>query len=177
MNDILLNLGTVIIALEIVILMATLVTFLFITKVPYVPSRKNVIDKVLEEFTLKKDELIYDLGCGDGRFLMAAEKKYQTIGKGFELAPLPYLIAQFTKLIKRSRNQFFLKDFYRHSLSDSKLIYCYLYPNVLAQVYQKFIQETAPGSILISNSFPVKNITPSKIINSSNSNKIYVYQN
>lgn len=176
MIEIIINLGTLLILGVTLIMLATLLTFLFKTKVPYVPSQKKVIEKVLEEFPLQKGQLIYDLGCGDGRFLFAAEKKYQTLGRGFELAPLPYLIAQFKKLIYRSKNKFYLKDFYQHSLSDGKFIYCYLYPKLIDKVYQKFIQETPAGSILISNTFPVKNIDAFKIINSS-SQKIYVYQN
>lgn len=176
MIDFFLNSVTLLILATTLILLATLLTFIFKTKVPYVPSQKHVIEKVLQEFPLQNGQLIYDLGCGDGRFLMAAEKKYQTIGKGFELAPLPYLIAQFKKFFHRSKNQFLLKDFYQYSLSDGKFIYCYLYPKLIDKVYQKFIQETSPGSILVSNTFPIKNIVPLKIINSS-SQKIYVYQN
>lgn len=177
MSEFFFNLGTLLIFLLTLVLTATLLIFLFITKVPYVPSRKKIIDQVLNEFPLKNGELIYDLGCGDGRFLMAAEKKYQTIGKGFELAPLPYLLAIIKKFFHRSKNQFYLKDFYQHSLSDAKFIYCYLYPKLIDKVYQKFIRETSPGSILISNTFPIKNVSPLKIINSTSTNKIYVYQN
>jgi SAM-dependent methyltransferase len=176
MNDFFFNLGILVVLSIIFLLWTTLITFLFKTKVPYVPSKKNIIEKVLQEFPLQNGQLIYDLGCGDGRFLMAAEKKYQTIGKGFELAPLPYLIAQFKKFFHRSKNQFLLKDFYNHSLSDGKFIYCYLYPKLIDKVYQKFIQETSPGSILVSNTFPIKNVSPLKIISLS-SQKIYVYQN
>ena len=76
--------------------MATLVIVVFATiqtvvwsqeSIPYVPSTIPVVTKMLELASVTKDDLVYDMGCGDGRILIMAAKKYGARGVGIDLDP------------------------------------------------------------------------------------------
>ncbi|MBU0731468.1 hypothetical protein KKC88_01140, partial [Patescibacteria group bacterium] len=77
------------------LLMLELVMDLFFKKVPYVRSENKVLKNVLEIITPEKNQIVYDLGSGDGKFLRALTKKYPHIkATGFEKSFLPYFISK-----------------------------------------------------------------------------------
>jgi len=55
--------------------------------VPYVPTRYPVVDEMLRLAAVTKDDVVYDLGCGDGRIVIGAAQKYGCRGVGFDLDP------------------------------------------------------------------------------------------
>src|SRR3546814_486379 len=55
--------------------------------VPYVPTRPAVVDAMLKIADVKQGDVVYDLGCGDGRIVIAAAQKYGATGKGFDIDP------------------------------------------------------------------------------------------
>lgn len=71
---------------------------LLTTKVPWVKTPKKNIDIILDEINLPKNSIVYDLGCGDGRFLFRAEKQGHQVA-GYELSLYPYL-----KCLARKKN-------------------------------------------------------------------------
>ena len=56
--------------------------------IPYVPTTMPVVTKMLELASVSKDDLVYDMGCGDGRILIMAAKKYGARGVGIDLDPV-----------------------------------------------------------------------------------------
>ena len=54
---------------------------------PYVPSPPDVVDRMLEVAAVTKADVVYDLGCGDGRIPIAAAKKYGARGVGLDIDP------------------------------------------------------------------------------------------
>lgn len=176
MTNILLDIMTVIMALFTIVLVLTLLTYLFYTHVPYVPSKTQELEKFLHELKPQKNDLFYDLGAGDGRVLFLAERfGLQPIG--YEVAPLPYLLTLFAKLIKRSRVRMHFSNFLKADLSHAKYIYCYLFPELTHTAYQKACRECKPGSYFICNTFSLKSVQPLRIyFDQKQKPKLFIYQ-
>jgi hypothetical protein len=144
---------------------------------PWVPSKKATINLMLQEAKLKPNQNLYDLGCGDARLLIKAEKQFQTKGTGYEHAPLAYVAAMLNKWIHRSQVQVHYKNFFKHSLKGADVIFLYLGPDVQKKLAPKLKKECKPGTLILSNTFhlptfePIKHIPKNKLTNS-----VYLYK-
>jgi len=165
-------------ALFLFLLLATTVASLFF-KVPYVPSKNHVTKYILEKAKLKPGEKIYDLGCGDARVLIMAEKEYKAIGIGFEIAPLIFILGFLRKIISASKFKIYLKNFHKTSLKDADVIFCYLTPTALKNLVPKIKKECQKGTRIYSNTFRIPDLKPKKIFPPNPSKEIpviYFYQ-
>ncbi len=160
------------------LMLVTAMVSLFI-RVPFVPTKKRVMQKMIKVAGLKKNDVVYDLGCGDGRLLFEAEKNKDIQAKGYELAPIPYLLAQMNKIITRSKTTIHLSNFFNANLKDANIIFCYLGPETMNQLYKKIKHECKKGTKIISNTFTVNGVTPTKIWAKNPEQKlpsIYLYE-
>jgi len=177
MIQILKDILLLLVAFTTLLMLLTFITNVFFAKVPYVPSSRARLAQIFKKFPFKKNQLVYDLGCGDGRFLIQAEKKFGVRAIGYEIAPLPYLIAIIYRLFSRSKVQIRFANFFKADLRDADLIFCYLYPEIVQKVYQKISLECRPGTKLISNTFSIKNVQPIETYyDSQKKPQIYIYQ-
>ena len=151
------------------VLTITLIGIYFMTlvanllaKVPFVPTSGRIINYIISICELKKGEKVYDLGCGDARFLLEAEKKTGEQGIGYENAMLPYLLAQLRKYLNKAKVIVKMENFFRADLSKADVIYCYLGPDVMTELNKKFQKECRKGTRIYSNSFSIKDLTPKK---------------
>lgn len=161
-----------------ILLVATALASIFL-KVPYVPSKKHVIETILNEAKIKKGDRFYDLGCGDGRVLIAAEKSKHANAVGYEIAPLIYLFALFRKFLYRSKAKIHFKNYLNENLTKADVIFCYLSPKELQKLANKINIECKKGTQIISNTFKIKGMKPSKIIEKNSKQKLptlYFYQ-
>lgn len=148
-------------------------------RIPYVPTKKKVIDKIFEEAEIKKGESFYDLGCGDARVLIQAEKRKKVKAIGYEIAPLIYLLAIIRKFISRSKANIYFKSYLNESLKNADVIFFYLTPNEVQKIAQKIKKECKKGTRIISNTFKIKGWKPKKIIEKNHKQRIptlYFYQ-
>ena len=146
--------------------------------VPYVPSKKRVIEKMLSMAKLKPRETAFDLGCGDGRLLIAAEKKAQIKAIGFELAPLVYIFALIRKLLYRSKIQLKFKNLFKANLRRANVIFCYLLPNVMPRLAEKIKRECKKGTRVVSNTFHIPGLKLARVFKRNRTRglpTIYVY--
>lgn len=130
--------------------------------VPYVPSANRVVKKMISAAQLKPKETVYDLGCGDGRLLLMAEKK-KAKAIGFEIAPLVFLLALLRKIIARSRAQILFKSLFAANLRKANVIFCYLIPNVMPRLSAKIKKECKKGTRIVSNTFHIPGLKPYRI--------------
>lgn len=144
------------------LLLGTAMVSLFL-QVPYVPTKKRVMRKMIEVAKLKNNEVVYDLGCGDGRLLFEAEKTKKVLTTGYELAPIPYLLAQVHRFFYNSKTNILMANFFNANLKDANIIFCYLGPETMAKLYKKIRHECKKGTRIISNTFTVQDIKPKKI--------------
>lgn len=122
---------------------------------PWVPSSMQVIHRMLEMAEVGPDDTVYDLGCGDGRVLVAAAKRYHARAVGIEIDPLRYLWCQLliTILGLRKRVQIIFGNLFNADLSEADVVVCYLMPDALSKLENKLKTELDPGKRVVSNKF------------------------
>lgn len=174
--------------LLLIIAAATVATALFLaasmvalafTRVPYVPTPKKNIEKIFDCFTLSAGNRFYDLGCGDGRFVIAAARRGAR-AVGFEISPWAYLKARFNVWRTHVPAEIRYADFYHADLSDADAIFCFLITTVMPVVEKKLRQELKPGAQVVCYGFKLPTWPPEKIVElkpgKKNASKIYVYR-
>lgn len=152
----------ILISVFLILLVATALVHIFFS-VPYVPSAKRVVRKMIEVANLKPRETVFDLGCGDARLLIEAEKSAPIKAIGFELAPLVWILAFLRKFFTRSNAEIHFKNFFKANLAGANVIFCYLIPNVMPRLAEKIKNECRRGTRIISNTFHIPNLKPYRI--------------
>lgn len=161
-----------------VLALLTAMASLFV-KVPYVPTKKQVALKMIKVAHLKKNDIVYDLGCGDGRLLFEAEKNADINAKGYELAPIPYFFAKIQQFFLKSKTSIQMANFFSANLKDANIIFCYLSPDIMVKLYKKIKKECKKGTKIVSNTFSVRGVEPSRVWIKNQKQKlpnIYLYE-
>ncbi|UCC18471.1 MAG: class I SAM-dependent methyltransferase [Promethearchaeota archaeon] len=162
----------------VVVIIGIIVMFYFfwpmIKGAPWVPTGMKKVRKMLALADLKPDEVLYDLGCGDGRFIVKAARKFGAKAVGIEINLFLYLWCQLiiTILGLRRRVKIIYGNFFKHNLSEADVVICYLLPETNDRLEHKLIRELKPTARVISNSF-VFNKLP--IVSVDIDKGIYVY--
>lgn len=145
---------------------------------PWLPTRAKDIDRLLELAKLSQKSLVYDLGCGDGRLLMQAARKYGAHGVGFEVSVLPFLWSWVRVALSKERGRITIKyrNFYQVDLAAADAVVCFLTPPAMVKLEPKLRQELRPGSRFVTYCFKLPTWQPTTV---SRLNKkdmpIYVY--
>ncbi len=122
---------------------------------PWVPTTFKMVHKMLDLADIQPNELVYELGCGDGRIAVIAARKYQARVVGIELNPFLWLWCQLVITIfgLRSRVKVVLGNFYKQDLRDADVVVCYLLPKTNKELEGKLLRELRPGTRVVSNTF------------------------
>lgn len=139
---------------------------------PYVMVDKPTIRQALKLAELKKREMLYDLGCGNGDVLIEAAKKGAK-ATGFEISPYCYLWAKI-KTAKYRNIKIHYQNIFPADISQADVIYCYLMPKILEKLGPKFQRELKVGTRVVSIGFPIKKMEK-KLEQKINSRKIFIY--
>ena len=132
--------------------------------VPFVPSPQVVVDKMVELAGVKKGDIVYDLGSGDGRIVIAASKRGAR-AVGFEIDP--ELVGESRANIKKAgvhelaeiRNQ----DILTVDLSPANVVTMYLLPDVNLKLKPNLLSQLKPGSRVVSHSFDMGDWKPDRV--------------
>jgi ubiquinone/menaquinone biosynthesis C-methylase UbiE len=149
---------------------------------PYVGSPEHAVDKMLAVANLKPGEVIYDLGCGDGRILIAAASKYKAKGVGIEISD--HLARTAAERVKKAGLQNQVKiihgDFMKTDLSDANVVTLYLATAANDTVRPNLERYLKPSTRVVSYDYPIpgwKPIETSETEGSFNAvHTIYLYQ-
>jgi SAM-dependent methyltransferase len=122
---------------------------------PWVPTSMVMVHKMLTIAQVRPGDLVYDLGCGDGRTIVTAARRYGARAVGIEIDPLRYLWCQslITVLGLRSRVRIVYGNFFKQDLSDASVVTCYLLQDTNNKLEGKLKQELRPGTRVVSNTF------------------------
>lgn len=123
--------------------------------VPFVPTPQPVVDRMLELARVNKDDLLYDLGCGDGRMVVTAAKKYGARGIGIDLDPqrIAEAKANASKAGVEDKVKFMVGDLFHTDLSDASVVTLYLLNSVNRKLRPQLWQQLKPGTRVVSHAF------------------------
>jgi precorrin-6B methylase 2 len=131
----------------------------------FVPTPQDVVDKMLELAEVKKDDLIYDLGCGDGRIVVTAAKRYGCRAIGYDIDP--ERIEESLENVEKNKVGNLVrieqKDIFTLDLSQANVITLYLLPNLNVKLIPQ-LEKLRPGSRIVSHDFRMKGVKPDKVL-------------
>ncbi|MFA5133421.1 MAG: methyltransferase domain-containing protein [Patescibacteria group bacterium] len=158
-----------------------LVVIYFITKVPYANTPESYYDTIFKNVSITSKTKIYELGCGKGKFLFEAEKRFRPAKLvGFDLSPFHIAYDKIKAKIIGSKAEFYLQDFFKADLKDADLIYLFLTPKAVKKIWPIIKKQTKKGSRVIILSDGLPKVKYEKIINmrpgKENSSKLYIYK-
>jgi SAM-dependent methyltransferase len=132
--------------------------------VPYVPTTEDAVDAMLKLAEVKKGDVVYDLGCGDGRIVIAAAKNYGARGVGIDIDPQRIAEANANarragveKLVRFEENDLFQANF-----KEATVVTLFLLSSVNLKLKPKLLAELKPGTRIVSNTFDMGDWKPEK---------------
>jgi cyclopropane fatty-acyl-phospholipid synthase-like methyltransferase len=131
----------------------------------FLPTPKDVVEKMLELANVKKSDLVYDLGCGDGRIVITAAKKYGCKAVGYDIDPVR--VRESLKNVDANNVGNLVKieqaDIFTLDLSDANVVTLYLLPDLNVKLIPQ-LDKLKPGSRIVSHDFDMRGVTPDKVI-------------
>jgi len=145
---------------------------------PYAPTPEDTVSKALRLASLKKGELLYDLGCGDGRVLIAAARDFGARAVGFEIQH---------ELVEEARVKIhgaglddvahvLERDFFNEDLSEADVVFLYLTPSVTKALAEKLCRELKAGSRIVAYRYPIREWTPHAFDLDSSDHGLFLYR-
>lgn len=136
----------------------------FRTRVPLFLSNRTTVHRFAAHFSARHQLQLLDVGSGTGSFILQlADLRPDWQITGCELAPGPFLLSRW-RARKRSNTRLLRQDFWQHSFAPYDIVYAFLSPAPMSELWRKARQEMRPGTLLVSNSFAVPNLKPETII-------------
>lgn len=131
--------------------------------VVYEPTPLAVVDTLIAAAGVGPKDVVYDLGCGDGRFLVSAARRGAT-GVGFDLNPNLVEWAAANALAERveARVRFELRDLFTVDLRPATVVTLYLLPELNLRVRAKLWKQLEVGSRVVSNAFDMGDWMPDR---------------
>jgi cyclopropane fatty-acyl-phospholipid synthase-like methyltransferase len=123
--------------------------------VPYVSTPAPVVDEMLRLARVAADDMVYDLGCGDGRIVIAAARDFGARGVGIDLDPrrIEEANAAARSVGVSGRVRFAVQDLFKTDFSEASVVTLYLFPELNARLAPKLRAELKPGARVISHQF------------------------
>jgi SAM-dependent methyltransferase len=119
----------------------------------YVPTPHEIVDRMLVVAKVRTGDVVYDLGCGDGRMVIAAAKKYGTRGVGVDLDPARIREAKANAKLAGVEGMvtFRVEDMFQTDISEATVVLLYLLPELNRRLKPKLFGELRPGARVVSH--------------------------
>jgi SAM-dependent methyltransferase len=132
----------------------------------YVGTPHMVVDAMLEIAQVTSDDVVYDLGCGDGRIVIAAAKQYGARGVGIDIDPRR--IEEARALAKKEgvtdRVTFRLEDLFEADIHEATVVALYLLTSLNERLRPKLWEELKVGTRIVSHAFDMGDWKPDKVV-------------
>ena len=127
----------------------------------FTPTRHNIADAMLQLAGVGPDDVVYDLGSGDGRIPIIAAQKYGARGVGIEIDPklveMSWRIANEARVADRVK--FTVGDFFTADLREATVVTAYLSPSIMRSL-SPTLRALKPGTRIVSHQFPMPGWEP-----------------
>jgi SAM-dependent methyltransferase len=132
--------------------------------VPFVPTPKEVVAAMLKLGGVKSGDVIYDLGSGDGRIVIAAAEQFHTRGVGIDINPerIQEATENARKAGVNNLVQFRQADLFSTDISEATVVTLYLLPSVNLKLRPKLLHDLKPGTRIVSHSFDMGDWKPER---------------
>ena len=130
--------------------------------VPYVSTPAPVVDEMLRLARVGAGDVIYDLGCGDGRIVIAAARDFGARGVGIDLDPrrIDEANAAARSAGVAGSVRFVVQDLFSTDFSEASVVTLYLFPELNAKLRPKLLAELKPGARVVSHQFLIGDWPP-----------------
>ena len=128
----------------------------------FVPTPQEVVDAMLKLANVKAGDVIYDLGCGDGRIVITAAQRYGVRGIGIDIDPqrIKEATANAQKAGVSDKVKFMQADLFETNVSDANVVTLYLLPSLNLKLQPKLMRELKAGSRVVSHAFDMGDWKP-----------------
>src|ERR1700680_4959717 len=132
--------------------------------VPYLPTTEEAVVAMLKLADVKSTDVVYDLGCGDGRIVIAAAKNFGARGVGIDINPVRIGEAKENARKAAGENlvRFEENDLFASDIREASVVTLFLLPNVNLKLRPKLLQDLKPGTRVVSNTFDMGDWKPDK---------------
>jgi tRNA G37 N-methylase Trm5 len=132
----------------------------------WVPSPPEVIAAMLGAAKVGPNDLVYDLGCGEGEILIAAATKYGARGVGVDLDPVRIRNAKRNAVTAgvADRLTFIQQDLFKTDVRPATVVTLYLLPELNERLRPKLLKELKPGTPIVSHDFGMGDWAPERTI-------------
>lgn len=132
---------------------------------PYVSTPFDVVDEMLRLARVGSGDVLYDLGCGDGRIVIRAAQRFGTRGVGIDIDPRR--IAEADAAARSAgvagRVRFVRQDLFETDFSEASVVTLYLFPELNARLMPK-LRALRPGTRIVSHDFAIGDWPPEQVV-------------
>jgi SAM-dependent methyltransferase len=123
--------------------------------VPYVPSKSEVVAEMLRMAKVGKDDILYDLGCGDGRIVITAAQLYGTSGVGIDIDPERISESRENAAQVKVNNlvKFLEQDLFEADFHEATVVSLYLLTSVNLRLRPRLLSQLRPGTRVVSHNY------------------------
>jgi SAM-dependent methyltransferase len=123
--------------------------------VPYVPTQDHVVGEMLRFAEVGEGDVVYDLGCGDGRIVIAAARDFGATGVGIDIDPkrIVEAVANARRAGVSSRVSFKQASFFDADISGATVMTLYLLPEINRRLRPRLMSDLRPGTRIVANHF------------------------
>lgn len=133
---------------------------------PYVATDQRIVRRMLEVANVSEDDVVYDLGSGDGRIPITAATEYGARGVGIEIDP--DLVARSRAKAEAAgvtdRVEFRQQDLFKTNLEDATVVALYLWPEINVKLRPKLLRQLDPGDRIVSHDFRMGEWEPDRVV-------------
>jgi hypothetical protein len=135
-------------------------------EVPYVPTHERIVAEMLKVAKVGKNDVLYDLGSGDGRIPITAAKRFGTRGVGVDIDPTRVTEARENakKAGVSDKVKFMQQDLFETDIKEATVVTLYLLPEVNMRLRPKLLADLKPGTRVVSHNYDMGDWTPLKTL-------------